>query len=128
MNIDVNIEQTKKYISSVSLLLEGKSKKAYVLTFGCQQNEAGFREVPGIYQGFPGSSSCFDRYRTQDLVKGVMLSKRADEVALYTGNDDHIVMDLITPFYHDGKQKYFVGGLLGQWSVWTNRAVEIFST
>ena len=70
--------------------------------------------------------ACFDRYRTQDLVKGVMLSKRADDVALYTGNDDHIVMDLLTPFSHDGKTKYFVGGLLGQWSVWTNRAVEIF--
>jgi dihydrodipicolinate synthase/N-acetylneuraminate lyase len=70
--------------------------------------------------------ACFDRYRTQDLVKGVMASSRADEVALYTGNDDHIVMDLLTPFVHDGKKKYFVGGLLGQWSVWTNRAVEIF--
>lgn len=70
--------------------------------------------------------ACFDRYRTQDLVKGVMMSARADEVALYTGNDDHIVMDLLTPFVHEGKKKYFVGGLLGQWSVWTNRAVEIF--
>ncbi len=71
--------------------------------------------------------ACFDRYRTQDLVKGVMESARADEVALYTGNDDHIVMDLLTPFEHNGKKKYFVGGLLGQWSVWTNRAVEIFN-
>ena len=70
--------------------------------------------------------ACFDRYRTQDLVKGVMASARADEVALYTGNDDHIVMDLLTPFVHEGKKRYFVGGLLGQWSVWTNRAVEIF--
>lgn len=70
--------------------------------------------------------ACFDRYRTQDLVKGVMASVRADEVALYTGNDDHIVMDLLTPFVHEGKKRYFVGGLLGQWSVWTNRAVEIF--
>lgn len=70
--------------------------------------------------------ACFDRYRTQDLVKGVMLSSRADNVALYTGNDDHIVVDLITPFTHDRKTKYFVGGLLGQWSVWTHRAVEIF--
>ena len=70
--------------------------------------------------------ACFDRYRTQDLVKGVMESTRASEVALYTGNDDHIVMDLLTPFVHNGQKKYFVGGLLGQWSVWTNRAVEIF--
>ena len=71
--------------------------------------------------------ACFDRYRTQDLVKGVMESCRADEVALYTGNDDHIVFDLLTPFVHEGKKKFFVGGLLGQWSVWTNRAVEIFT-
>lgn len=70
--------------------------------------------------------ACFERYRTQDLVKGVMASSRADEVALYTGNDDHIVLDLLTPFVHEGKKKYFVGGLLGQWSVWTNKAVEIF--
>ena len=71
--------------------------------------------------------ACFDRYRTEDLVKGVMESARCDEVALYTGNDDHIVMDLVTPFVHEGKKKFFVGGLLGQWSVWTNRAVEIFN-
>ena len=71
--------------------------------------------------------ACFDRYRTEDLVKGVMESERVDEVALYTGNDDHIVMDLLTPFVHNGRKKFFVGGLLGQWSVWTNRAVEIFN-
>lgn len=71
--------------------------------------------------------ACFDRYRTEDLVKGVMESERCDEVALYTGNDDHIVMDLLTPFVHNGKKKFFVGGLLGQWSVWTNRAVEILN-
>ena len=71
--------------------------------------------------------ACFVRYRTQDLVKGVMESSRCDEVALYTGNDDHIVMDLLTPFVPNGKKKFFVGGLLGQWSVWTNRAVEIFN-
>jgi len=69
--------------------------------------------------------ACFDRYRTEDLVKGVMESARADEVALYTGNDDHILLDLLTPFVHGGKTRYFVGGLLGQWSVWTNRAVEM---
>ncbi len=81
-------------------------------------------DIPGV---MAIKCACFERYRTQDLVKGVMESARADEVALYTGNDDHIVMDLLTPFVHDGKKKYFVGGLLGQWSVWTNRAVEIFN-
>jgi len=80
-------------------------------------------DIPGVAAI---KCACFDRYRTQDLVKGVMESSGADTVALYTGNDDHIVMDLLTPFVHNGKKKYFVGGLLGQWSVWTNRAAEIF--
>lgn len=70
--------------------------------------------------------ACFDRYRTQDLVKGVMASSRSNEVALYTGNDDHIILDLLTPFVHGNQKKYFVGGLLGQWSVWTHTAVKIF--
>jgi len=70
--------------------------------------------------------ACFDRYRTQDLVKGVMESDRWEDVALYTGNDDHIVLDLLTPFSQGDRKKAFVGGLLGQWSVWTQKAVEIF--
>lgn len=70
--------------------------------------------------------ACFDRYRTQDLVKGVMDSCRWEEVALYTGNDDHVVLDLLTPFTQGDRKKAFVGGLLGQWSVWTQKAVEIF--
>lgn len=76
--------------------------------------------------------ACFDRYQTEDLVKGVMCSERADRVALYTGNDDHIIFDLLTPFSAvvDGKvkTKSFVGGLLGQWSIWTHTAVELFKT
>ena len=72
--------------------------------------------------------ACFDRYRTQDLVKGVMDSARWEDVALYTGNDDHIVLDLLTPFVRGERKKYFVGGLLGQWSVWTQKAVEIFES
>lgn len=51
--------------------------------------------------------ACFDRYRTQNLVKGVMESHRADEVALYTGNDDHIVMDLLTPLCPWREEKAF---------------------
>lgn len=70
--------------------------------------------------------ACFDRYRTQDLVKGVMESDRWEDVALYTGNDDHIVLDLLTPFSQGERKKAFVGGLLGQWSVWTQKAVEIY--
>jgi len=63
----------------------------------------------------------FDRYRTLDVLDGLLDSGRATEIALYTGNDDHIVLDLITQY----RGLRFVGGLLGQWAVWTGRAVEM---
>jgi hypothetical protein len=70
----------------------------------------------------------FDRYRTLDVLHGVCRSGRAGDIALYTGNDDHILTDLVTPHrvVVDGRQVEieFVGGLLGQWAVWTRRAVE----
>jgi len=68
----------------------------------------------------------FDRYRTLDVVRAVWDSGRGGEVALYTGNDDHILLDLLTPFrFGGGAPLHFVGGLLGQWAVWTARAVEL---
>jgi len=63
----------------------------------------------------------FDRYRTLDVTAALAASGRRD-VALYTGNDDSIVVDLLTTFPR-GMQ--FAGGLLGQWAVWTKRAVEL---
>jgi dihydrodipicolinate synthase/N-acetylneuraminate lyase len=67
----------------------------------------------------------FDRYETQAVARAVLESGRADDVALYTGNDDHILLDLLTPFdFGTGSETRFVGGLLGQWAVWTKRAVE----
>jgi len=63
----------------------------------------------------------FDRYRTIDVLDGVLDSGRASEIALYTGNDDHIVLDLITQY----RGLRFAGGLLGQWAVWTKQAVEM---
>lgn len=72
----------------------------------------------------------FNRYYTYDVVRAVALSSRRDEITLYTGNDDNIVLDLITTykFNIDGKtyEKGFIGGLLGHWSVWTKKAVELF--
>jgi dihydrodipicolinate synthase/N-acetylneuraminate lyase len=58
----------------------------------------------------------FDRYRTLDVVRAVAESGRAGDIALYTGNDDHILLDLL-----DGRM---VGGLLGHWAFWTRRAVQ----
>jgi len=63
----------------------------------------------------------FNRYHTLDVMRGVAESGRAAEIALYTGNDDHIILDLITTF---GGLR-MVGGLLGQWAVWTRRAVAM---
>jgi dihydrodipicolinate synthase/N-acetylneuraminate lyase len=68
----------------------------------------------------------FDRYRTLEVVSALAESGRRD-VALYTGNDDSIVVDLLTPFSAgDGQSPlHFSGGLLGQWAVWTRKAVEL---
>lgn len=72
----------------------------------------------------------FNRYRTLDVLRGVVAAGAADRVALYTGNDDHIVLDLTLPFdiRLDGKTHRiaFRGGLLGHWSVWTASAVRLF--
>jgi hypothetical protein len=72
----------------------------------------------------------FNRYRTLDVFRGVVAAGAADRIALYTGNDDHIVLDLTLPFdiRHEGKthRLEFRGGLLGHWSVWTKSAVELF--
>ncbi len=75
-------------------------------------------------------SAPFNRYQTLDVVRAAALSSRADEITLYTGNDDNILVDLLTEyrFEKDGKTytKRFEGGLLGHWSIWTRRVVELF--
>lgn len=71
----------------------------------------------------------FDRYRTLEAVQGVADSDRGTEVALYTGNDDNIVADLLTPYHVRSPSgpvvRRFVGGLLGHWAVWTRSAVRL---
>lgn len=72
----------------------------------------------------------FNRYRTLDVIRGVVEAGAEDRIALYTGNDDHIVLDLVTPFTVMRAAKpvtmRFSGGLLGHWSVWTKGAVELY--
>ena len=58
------------------------------------------------------------------MVRAVAESGRADEIALYTGNDDNIVIDLLTHFDFGGRRARFAGGLLGQWAVWTRHAAS----
>jgi dihydrodipicolinate synthase/N-acetylneuraminate lyase len=87
-----------------------------------------FVEIPNVYAV---KIAAFNRYQTIDVVRAVCNSSRRDEIALYTGNDDNILGDLLTPyrFNINGKQieKRFVGGLLGHWAVWTSRAVELLN-
>jgi len=66
----------------------------------------------------------FNRYQTIDVIRALAASGRED-IALYTGNDDNIVLDLLTAWEFEGKRRFIAGGLLGQFGVWTKRAVEL---
>ena len=72
----------------------------------------------------------FNRYRTLDVLRGVHAAGALDRITLYTGNDDHILLDLMLPFdLRDNgvtTRTYFKGGLLGHWSVWTASAIKQF--
>jgi dihydrodipicolinate synthase/N-acetylneuraminate lyase len=85
-----------------------------------------FAEIPGVVAI---KLAPFNRYQTIDVVRAVTDAGR-DDLALYTGNDDTIVADLLTPFTfaHGGKPvtRRIVGGLLGHWGVWTHAAVQLF--
>ena len=85
-----------------------------------------FAEIPNVYAI---KVAAFNRYQTLDVLRAVCNSDSRDRISLYTGNDDNIVADLITPFRFtvNGKlvEKKFVGGLLGHWAVWTKSAVEL---
>jgi Dihydrodipicolinate synthetase family len=65
----------------------------------------------------------FSRYQTLDVLRAFAESGRAHEIALYTGNDDNILLDLLTTYDFRGQQFRFAGGLLGHWAVWTSTAV-----
>lgn len=87
-----------------------------------------FAEIPQVHAI---KIAPFNRYQTLDVVRAVCLSSRREEIALYTGNDDNIWVDLLTPFRVKVGQwvyeKPIVGGLLGHWAVWTHAAVQQFN-
>ncbi|MEC3878316.1 dihydrodipicolinate synthase family protein [Parapedobacter sp. 10938] len=87
-----------------------------------------FAEIPGVEAI---KAAPFNRYQTLDVVRAVAHSNRRDDVALYTGNDDNIVADLLTTYTFDvdGGQvrKGFVGGLLGHWAVWTQASIRLLA-
>lgn len=82
-------------------------------------------EIPGVVAI---KVAPFNRYATLDVLRAVVEAGR-DDIALYTGNDDSIIVDLLTPFRFSAGgarvERRIVGGLLGQWAVWTRRAVEM---
>ncbi len=69
----------------------------------------------------------FNRYQTIDVVRAIAESGRAGEIALYTGNDDSIVADLVTAFPFGRERVQILGGLLGHWAVWTRNAVALLN-
>lgn len=95
-----------------------------VFTYGYWEQVCAISNVVAI------KCASFNRYTTLDVVRAAATSKRADEITLYTGNDDNIIIDLLTKyrFHHNGVtvEKSFEGGLLGHWSVWTQKVVELF--
>lgn len=102
-----------------------------VIGFYLQEAVGGQRLSAGFWRRFAEIEGVvavkiapFDRYRTLDVVTAVLESPRADRISLYTGNDDSIVNDLLTPFASEGGTRWIDGGLLGQWAVGTRRAVE----
>lgn len=87
-----------------------------------------FMEIPNVVAI---KIAPFNRYHTLDVLRAVAESGRAKDVALYTGNDDSIVIDLLTPYaipVGQGTVRLrIVGGLLGHWAFWTRRAVELLA-
>lgn len=90
-----------------------------------------WREFAGIENVVAVKIAPFNRYNTLDVIRGVIESGRAEEIALYTGNDDNILVDLLTEFEipHAGRviRKRITGGLLGHWAVWTRNAVSLLA-
>lgn len=94
-----------------------------VLSFDFWKDFAGIPNVQAI------KIAPFNRYQTLDVVRAVCHSSRYKDIALYTGNDDNIVADLLTTYRFningEYREKSIVGGLLGHWAVWTQKAVEL---
>ena len=88
-----------------------------------------WREFAGIENVIAIKIAPFNRYQTFDVIRGVVESGRADKIALYTGNDDNILVDLLSQYQISTGGKTFnkgvAGGLLGHWAVWTHSAVKL---
>ena len=90
-----------------------------------------WRRLAGIDNVVAIKIAPFNRYRTLDVMRGVVEARAEERITLYTGNDDHIVLDLVTPFVVKRAgaevELRIKGGLLGHWSVWTRTAVDLLT-
>lgn len=126
MSEDHMIERTKAVAAIMPVI-------GFYLQTACGGRQFSYRyweRVCAIPNVIAIKCASFNRYTTLDVVRAAALSDRSEEITLYTGNDDNIVIDLLTKyqFEKNGKTvtKGFDGGLLGHWSVWTKKAVELF--
>lgn len=98
---------------------------------GMRLNSEFWRRFAEIDNVIAIKAAPFNRYATLDVVRGIVEARAEDRVTLYTGNDDHILLDLLAPFsvMRDGSEIRVraKGGLLGHWSVWTKPAVELLA-
>jgi dihydrodipicolinate synthase/N-acetylneuraminate lyase len=83
-----------------------------------------WREMAQIQNVVAIKIAPFNRYQTIDVVRGLAESGRTGDISLYTGNDDNILLDLMTEYDFGGAKARIVGGLLGHWAVWTSKAVD----
>lgn len=111
------------------------AKEIPIIGFYLQPSVGGFDLDAAFWERFAAIENVigikvarFDRYKTIDVMRGVVAAGAEDRITMYTGNDDHIVADLVNPFaiMRDGKEVSvrFKGGLLGHWSVGVKSAVE----
>ena len=102
-------------------LHEAVGGSAFSFDYWCQLAE--IKNVQAI------KIAAFNRYQTLEVMRAIEQSGR-DDLAVYTGNDDNIILDLLTPYQFSQTQtpRWMAGGLLGQWAVWTRQAVEMLES
>ena len=123
---DDMVDRTKEVASVIPVFGFGLQ-----IATGGRVHDAGYwKKIADIPDLVAIKCAPFDRYQTHDLVRGVAMSGRRDEVALYTGNDDTIILDLLSSYSINIKGKEFkmrfVGGLLGHWAVWAKNVTDHF--
>ena len=120
---DASVEQLVEHVAAVAEILPIFGFYLQPAVGGRRLSYPFWRRFCEIGNAVAVKIAPFDRYQTLDVVRAVAEAGRLDEIALYTGNDDHIVGDLLTEFPFDGAR--IAGGLLGHWAVWTKNAVRL---